>query len=474
MPRKPKPKPQKKFKTVVPVSGTTISVTLYPPKPPRMSWYAFWPGLKTSRSTGQIEPGKAIEAVVGMLNNDGKLGHAEDLVLTDEEFEEIQRRHFAKKKDPAAAQRAQTSLKSCLEAISAFRDIAAVSPVSLATPDDCERFQTEAQQRPWNWRKKYAKGNETNGRMLGPNTILKWSRELQAAFERANVNGGKKCVRGVVEQRKLLTSNPWKQFTWIDGNSPSKRRLTNGELLSILDYLDANWPYVVAAQAYAKVSLWVWGRRSEVATLRWENLRVLGDEYHFDYVGKWGVRKWARIPKGLYKELMNQKTGSPFVFAAYNDQLRAQHAQNPRRGTVNIVGQQFSPAAFYEWFAKRMVEWAKAEERPHATHHAFRRTALQAARRGEDRNERVARDARVSRAVMMEHYVDETDEELRQASNRTFYRLIAGMAPEVSERYGYQEAREVIELEEQLGQAVAAKDWHRANKITKRLAKRRG
>ena len=156
-----------------------------------------------------------------LLGNDGELGRAEDLGLSDEESEEIQRRHFAKKKDPAAAQRAQKSLKSCLEAISAFREITGVRPVSLATPDDCERFQTQAQQRPWNWRKKYPKGKEANGRVLGPNTILKWSRELQAAF--------------------------------------------------------------------------------------------------------------------------------------------------------------------YEWFAKRMVEWAKAEERPHATHHAFRRTALQAARRGEDR-----------------------------------------------------------------------------------------
>lgn len=254
MPRKPK---LRKIKTLVTVDRVTIPVTLYPPKGPRTAWYAYWPGLVAARSTGQSSPDTAIQAVVCMLGNDGQLGHAEDLVLSDDEFEEIQRRHFAKKKDPAAAQRAQKSLKSCLEAISAFGAITGVRPVSLATPDDCERFQAQAQQRPWNWRKKYPKGKE-------------------------------------------------------------------------------------------------------------------------------------------------------------------------------------------------------------------------AARRGEDRNERVARDARVSRAVMMEHYVDETDEELRQASNRTFYRLIAGMAPEVAERHGYQEAREVIELEEQLGRAVAAKDWQRANKITKRLAKRRG
>ena len=137
MPRKPK---LKTIKTLVTVNDVTIPVTLYPPKGPRASWYVYWPGLVAARSTGQPSSDEAIQAVVGMLNNNGKLGRAEDLVLSDEELMEIQRRHFAKKKDPAAAQRAQRSLKSCLEAISAFRDITAVSPVSLATPDDCERF----------------------------------------------------------------------------------------------------------------------------------------------------------------------------------------------------------------------------------------------------------------------------------------------------------------------------------------------
>lgn len=47
MPRKPKPKPQKKLKAAVPVNGKTISVTLYPPKPPRTSWYAYRIAVKS-------------------------------------------------------------------------------------------------------------------------------------------------------------------------------------------------------------------------------------------------------------------------------------------------------------------------------------------------------------------------------------------------------------------------------------------
>src|SRR5205807_1893193 len=52
-------------------------------------------------------------------------------------------------------------------------------------------------------------------RLISPNTVLKWSRTLQAAFQRVNRSAGKKCVRGVVAEAKLITENPWAQFTWI-------------------------------------------------------------------------------------------------------------------------------------------------------------------------------------------------------------------------------------------------------------------
>src|SRR5437660_1425260 len=70
---------------------------------------------------------------------------------------------------------------------------------------------------------------------VSPNTVLKWSRSLQAAFERANRNAGRKCVRGVVDERRLLTVNPWNQFTWIGGRSKPIRQFDMDELLSFLD-----------------------------------------------------------------------------------------------------------------------------------------------------------------------------------------------------------------------------------------------
>ena len=250
--------------------------------------------------------------------------------MSDEEFDEIQRRHYGKKRRPrqpwfAAAK----SLKASLDAISAFREITGITPISLATPDDCERFQREALQKQRNWRMQYRDKDEQ--RKLRPNTVLKWSVALQAAFERANVNSGKKCVRGVVTQDRLLTSNPWRHFTWIDGTPPKKRIFSDEELLSILDLLEGRWRAVPTAALFAKVSLWIWARKAEVAGLKWENLRIVGDEYHFDFVGKWGIRKWARIPKQLYDELVKFKTTSPYVFGSFTSQLRKHYMRNPPR-----------------------------------------------------------------------------------------------------------------------------------------------
>ncbi len=71
---------------------------------------------------------------------------------------------------------------------------------------------------------------------------------------------------------------------------------------------------------------------------------------------------------------------------------------------------------------------------------------------------------------MMRHYVDETDEEFRQASNRTYGRLIAAISPKVAERYGYRAEEEGVSLEDQLAGAVRSKDWTLAKELLARLS----
>jgi hypothetical protein len=84
----------------------------------------------------------------------------------------------------------------------------------------------------------------------------------------------------------------------------------------------------------------------------------------------------------------------------------------------------------------------------------------------------VARDARVSESVLMTNCVKETNEQLRQASNRTFGRLVASLPAEVARRYGHAEVG-AQDLKQLLQAAIAAKDWLRDTELSARLAGQR-
>jgi integrase len=392
--------------------------------------------------------------------------------MSDEDFEAIQRAHYDRRQDPKARMRAKKSLESCLEAIAAFREIAGISPVVSATPDDCAAFQRRVLELPKSWRLKYPHAKKERPERYSPHTVLKWSTALQAAFERASINGGKKCIRGVVNNAKLLTTNPWKAFTWIEGADKPIRQFTAEELRSILEYFGSEWEEITVAPAAAKACLWSWCRVTELVNLKWEDLRIVGTEYHFQIIGKWGVEKWARIPRGLYQDLLGLKTASPYVFAAYNNQLRQRYTKRGLHKCVTRVGETYNPDAFANWLQERIPAWARATGNPHATIHVFRKTALQYARRGEDLNRLVAQDARVSTSVMMRHYVMEQDEELRQSSNRTFARIVASLPPEVATRYGYPPENKTDDLEARLAAATSAQDWNLVTDLARQLAER--
>jgi hypothetical protein len=198
---------------------------------------------------------------------------------------------------------------------------------------------------------------------------------------------------------------------------------------------------VTVATAVAKVLVWSGCRREEIMGLVWDSLRALDGEYHFAVVGKWGVKKWFRVPGDLYQELLSFRTGNSFVFAGYNEQLRRYYRSSNRPGTAGMVGAEFSPSSLGDWFHERVVEWSRTLPGGKAYTHIFRKTALQYARAGESVNRAVAEDAKVSEGVMVGHYVKETDEELRNSSNRTYQRMIAGLPPDVALRYGHTPAQ---------------------------------
>lgn len=471
MPRKPK---QEKLTITVVVNGTPIAVALHPPTAARKSWYAYWNGLVASKSTGQHKLADAIIAAESMAKSGGKRGRLVDTVLSNEEFEEIQRVHYHRKKDPAAKVRAEKSLQSCLEAVYAFKEISGLDAITRATPDDCAAFQRKALALPKNALRPYPNGKKEIA-CYSPNTVVKWSVALQAAWERACKVGGKKCVRGVVDDNKLLAENPWKQFTWIEGYERPIRQFDAQELVSLLKFLDQKWPGVTVASRYAKVLLWSWGRREEIAGLTWPQLRIVGHEYHFQTVGKWGVKKWFRIPDVLHGELESIRTDSLYVFGAYNGQLRRFHEKSTRPGTAKAVSAEFNPVCLGDWFHERLTDWSKSLAKGHAYTHVFRKTALQYARSGEDARCKVAKDARVSEDVMMTYYVEETDPELREASNRTFNRLVASLPRHVAEMYGYAVMKpDVAGIEKKLAAAIADKNWPLVAELSALLARKPG
>ena len=72
---------------------------------------------------------------------------------------------------------------------------------------------------------------------------------------------------------------------------------------------------------------------------------------------------------------------------------------------------------------------------------------------------------------MLGHYVTEGDEELRQASNRTYQRIAASLPAEVARRYGYAPPDSDL-LTDKLQKAVAAQNWPLVERISAELAKR--
>ena len=76
----------------------------------------------------------------------------------------------------------------------------------------------------------------------------------------------------------------------------------------------------------------------------------------------------------------------------------------------------------------------------------------------------------VSERVMMSHYVEEGDPELREASNRIYDRLLASLPPDVAKQYGCL-APAAATLEVQLGSAMTARDWKLVAEISTKMAR---
>ena len=71
----------------------------------------------------------------------------------------------------------------------------------------------------------------------------------------------------------------------------------------------------------------------------------------------------------------------------------------------------------------------------------FRKTTPQDARSGKSGKDvnRIVANTRITEGVMVRSYARETDEELRQRTNRTYHRIRHSLPIEATARYGYEE-----------------------------------
>ena len=459
MPRKPKAGET----VVIHANGRAIRVSLFPPdrKRKERSWYAYWNGLPTRVTTRKATKAEAIEAVREVLC--GKPSSPAE-VLTDDELIQIQQHYFEKQK--AGRDRPEScdkSLTNVLEAFDAFKRVSGLEHISTATPDECERFQTAALKLPSCWRRppehKYKKT-----KTVSVATVYKWLGALQGAFERANAQAGRKCVRGVVPQEKLLTRNPWNEFTWIPKPKAKPRRFDRQQLVDLLRYFESNWEGVTAANLMVKLFVWSWARRLEVVSVKYTDLREIdGVTYVFMSTKRQG-EKWFRLPRSVYEEMLAIKTESPYVFAALSEQLRTHHRAKGKLGTARQI-KDFSPGNGGRWFYEQIKSWSGGESYVHM----LRKTIMQMARAGEDVNLAVARDASVTKGVMLDHYVSEEDSEMKAKADRMYRRICDGMTVDVARAFGHVTTATEA-LEEKLRDAVSSKDWKESRRLSSHLA----
>ncbi len=92
------------------------------------------------------------------------------------------------------------------------------------------------------------------------------------------------------------------------------------------------------------------------------------------------------------------------------------------------------------------------------------------ARTGEDVNLAVAKDASITKGVMLSHYVAEDEPELRAKADRTYRRICDGLTASVAAEFGHV-ASEVESLEQRLRDATSGRDWKTASRLISQLAK---
>jgi len=286
--------------------------------------------------------------------------------LTWGDWDSIQVAYYRKK---ANEKRANRTLEECRKAMRLFVRITGAPDASSVDADMVDRFQSEGVQR-----------KKGDGKPYSASTVWKTMAHMSSSFNRCRISAGKRCVRGVVDQSKLLMVNAFEEVNWIEPTQPRKLQFSREGLKAFLA-----WAYLAGCpllSLFAKVSLWARGRIEEMSELGWDWIDDQGYVGIPDEQAKWGKGKLVKIPLLLVEELRRYRGSGPFVWERYVEQVRDYHRNTGHLASAHKM-LDFSPARLKVHFQKQIQRWAKTSENVGLSHHAFRRTGLQWSREGQ-------------------------------------------------------------------------------------------
>lgn len=356
--------PKRKWKSVViERKGEMLTAHLHPPGTVGNSRYWSFSCRGAGIQRKSLKVTTFADARQAALNWFSKEDVRRDLPapsLSWPEWEQIQRAHFAKKRDQ---KRAGRTLDACLDSKKTFVSITNAADPSAVTPDTVEQFQQIAVKTEW-----------TEGRVYTSSTIGRCLGHMSASFNRCRITAGKKCQRGIVAPEKLLTVNPFEQVSWLESGPVEIRHLSHAELRAFLGWrMFGSSPLI---SAVLKISVWGCGRIEEITELRWDWISDDGIVCVPDDMAKWGKGRQFRIPMPLLHAIKSFESKSPFVWDGTVPELRKYHIQRGGKGSANQLAE-FTPTRLRGRLQKWIQSWAEESNLVNVSHHTLRKTALQ-------------------------------------------------------------------------------------------------
>lgn len=388
------------------MDGFRVPAQLRPPGGGRGCWHVRWKhgGRWVTRATGKAIRYEA-EQVARAIVRGRPVEPPQNIVLSFQRFEEVQKKHYAQSADQDSAEDSLRKFKTVWQDFKRFLAQKCHDRV-LAVQHVDEQIALEY----LGWLKaKEAKAYGIHSK-IGT---------LRAAWNRVRLDHANS--KKTISDFEKVRTNPWESISGelpeLPRIDPTQLDLANGDLKRLLDAFNGR----PVAQLFIKASLWAAGRLGEMTLVQWDWIDENGYIDIPDDVAKWGKGRVVRLPPSLLEQLKAHRvSGSAYVFAGFIEEYRKYAKRNRNRC------RDYNPGT-YDLIGKHIVKAAKKADLVGVSHHALRRTAMELSDQGEEINaiDESSRNLGTTTKNKQGFYV-------RKSHGRTFYlradRLYAGLS----------------------------------------------